>query len=139
MLERQSALGYDAEAFQTSKDRVEELRNEETKIRNLLHQAELDLQSLQTDFQQVEKSVAKIQEYHDRFGTRVQEYYREERLCEHLNDFKKHFFEANTGEVMRRTTQLLTHAITDQSILGVRFDKDEFQYLDAIGYSLVWR
>lgn len=138
LLERQSVLGYDAEAFQTSKDRVEELRKEETKIRNLLHQAELDLQSLQTDFQQVEKSVAKIQEYHDRFGTYVQEYYREERLCEHLNDFKKHFFEANTGEVMRRTTQLLTHAITDQSILGVRFDKDEFQYLDAsnIPYSV---
>ncbi len=138
LLERQSALGYDAEAFQTSKDRVEELRNEETKIRNLFHQAELDLQSLQTDFKQVEKSVAKIQEYHDRFGTHVQEYYREERLCEHLNEFKKHFFEANTGEVMRRTTQLLTHAITDQSILGVRFDKDEFQYLDAsnIPYSV---
>ena len=26
---------------------------------------------------------------------------------------------------------MLTHAITDQSLLGVRFEKDEFQYLDA--------
>ncbi len=32
---------------------------------------------------------------------------------------------------MRRTTELLMYAITDQSILGVKFDKDEFQYLDA--------
>lgn len=32
---------------------------------------------------------------------------------------------------MRRTTRLLIHAVTDQSILGVRFDKDELQYLDA--------
>src|SRR5207245_2922379 len=117
-----SALGYDAQAFQASKDLIEELRKNAIKIRDLLHQAELNLHRLQTDFQEVEKSVTKIQEYHDRFRTHVQEYYREERLCEHLNDFKKHFFEANTGEVMRRTTQLLMHAITDQSILGVRFD-----------------
>lgn len=131
LLERQSAIGYDDEAFQAAKDRLEELRKEDIEIRNQHHQAELDLQSLQTNLQQNAKSVAKIQEYRDRFSTHVREYYREERLCEHLNDFKKHFFEANTGEVMRRTTQLLTHAITDQSILGVRFDKDEFQYLDA--------
>ena len=52
-------------------------------------------------------------------------------MREHLEEFKKHFFEANTEEVMRRTTELLMHAITDQSILGVKFDRDEFQYLDA--------
>lgn len=138
LLQKQSALGYDVEAFWISKDLVEELRKDEIKIRDLLHQAELNLLRLRTDFQEVEKSVAKIQEYYDRFGTYIQEYYREERLCEYLNDFKKHFFEANTGEVMRRTTQLLTHAITDQSILGVRFNKDEFQYLDSsnIPYSV---
>lgn len=52
-------------------------------------------------------------------------------MREHLEEFKKHFFEANTEEIMRRTTELLMHAITDQSILGVKFERDEFQYLDA--------
>lgn len=138
LLQKQGALEYDDEAFQTSKAQIEEHRKKEINIRDLLHQAETNLHSLQNDFQEVVKSIAKMQKYYDRFGTHVQEHYKEERLCEHLNDFKKHFFEANTGEVMRRTTQLLAHAITDQSILGVRFDKDEFQYLDSssIPYSV---
>jgi exonuclease SbcC len=138
LLEMQGALGYNSEAFQAAKDQLEGFRKEEIALHDQLHQAQLALQNLETAFLQAQKRVKKIQEYHDRFDTYVREYYREERLSEHLDDFKKHFFEANTGEVIRRTTQLLSHAITDQSILGVRFEKDKFQYLDAsnIPYSV---
>ena len=131
VVEQQSSLGYDAKSFQTAKSLVEQLRERYTEIRDHLHQAELNLQNTRGEFQQVQRTVETLQEQHNRFWTYVQEYYKQEHLREHMEDFKKHFFEANTGEVMRRTTRLLMHAVTDQSILGVRFDKDEFQYLDA--------
>lgn len=131
LLEQQSALGYHPESYQTAKNHIEQLRERDTELRDQLYQAKLDLQNAQGEEQQLQKAVETLQEHHNRFCTYVREFYRQEHLREHMEDFKKHFFEANTGEVMRRTTRLLMHAVTDQSILGVRFDKDEFQYLDS--------
>jgi exonuclease SbcC len=131
LLKQQNALGYNIESYQTTKDLLEQLRARDVELRDLLLRAELDLQSVQLELRQAQKNVETLEENHNRFCTYVQEYYRQEHLREHLENFKKHFFEANTGEVMRRTTRLLMHAVTDQSILGVKFDKDEFQYLDA--------
>ncbi len=131
LLEQQTVLGYHPESYQVAKDLVEQLRERETEIRDQLHQAELDLQNARGELLQVRKAAETLQEHHNRFCTYVQEYNKQEHLRGFLEDFKKHFFEANTGEVMRRTTRLLMHAVTDQSILGVRFDKDELQYLDA--------
>ncbi len=131
LLEQQSALDYHSERYQVAKDRVEQLRKRETEIRDQLYQAELDLQNARGELLQVRKAAETLQEHHNRFCTYVQEYNKQEHLRGLLEDFKKHFFEANTGEVMRRTTRLLMHAVTDQSILGIRFDKDELQYLDA--------
>jgi exonuclease SbcC len=131
LLGQQRELGYSPESYQTAKDLVERLREEEREIRDRLHQAGLKLQSTKGELQWVQEALRTLQGSHDRFCTYVQEYYKQEHLREHLEAFKVHFFEANTGEVMRRTTRLLIHAVTDQSILGVRFDKDELQYLDA--------
>jgi DNA repair protein SbcC/Rad50 len=131
LLKQQSTLGYNAESYQTAKDLVEQLRARDAELREQLHNAELNLQSLQGELRQAQKTIETLEEQHNRFCTYVQEYYRQEHLRQHLENFKKHFFEANTGEVMRRATRLLMHAVTDQSILGIKFDKDEFQYLDA--------
>jgi len=134
LLEQQKALNYNPENFQFVKDLLIEAREKDIEIRGQLHEAELALKDAQSIFQQAQKDIETVQSNQNRLKTNVQEYYREERLHEHLEEFKKHFFEANTAEVMRRTTNLLMHAITDQSILGVKFERDEFQYLDT-GYS----
>jgi DNA repair exonuclease SbcCD ATPase subunit len=134
LLEQQKALNYNPENFQFVKDLLIEAREKDIEIRSQLHEAELALKDAQSIAQQAQKDIETAQSNQNRLRSYIQEYYKEERLREHLEEFKKHFFEANTGEVMRRTTELLMHAITDQSIQGVKFDRDEFQYLDA-GYS----
>ncbi len=134
LLEQQKALNYNPEHLQLVKDLLIEVGKTDIEIRSQLHEADLALKDAQLNTQEAQKDVESARSYHSRFSAYVQEYHKEERLREHLEEFKKHFFEANTEEVMRRTTELLMHAITDQSILGVKFDRDEFQYLDA-GYS----
>lgn len=131
LLEQQKALNYDPENLQLAKDLLIKAHEKDIEIRNQLQEAELALRDVQLIAQQAQKDVESVRSYHGRFRAYIQEYYREERLREHLEQFKKHFFETNTEEIMRRTTELLMHAITDQSILGVKFDRDEFQYLDA--------
>ncbi len=131
LLEQQKALNYNPESLQLAKDLLIKAHEKDIEIRSQLQEAELTLKDAQLIAQLAQKYVENARSYHSRFRTYVQGYYREECLREHLEEFKKHFFEANTEEVMRRTTDLLMHAITDQSILGVKFDRDEFQYLDA--------
>jgi DNA repair exonuclease SbcCD ATPase subunit len=129
--EQQADIGYDLDSFQTAKAELDQANEQHKRLQNDLHQAELDLQSVQMTAQQAIEKVEKTCNYLGRFRVDVQEYAREEQLRIYLEDFKKHFFEANTQEVIQRTTQLLLHAVTDQSILGVKFDKNEFQYIDA--------
>ena len=134
LLEQQKALNYNPENLQLAKDLLIEVGETDIEIRSQLHEAELALKNSQLNAKEAQRDVESARSYHSRLSAYILEYYREECLREHLEEFKKHFFEANTEEVMRRTTELLMHAITDQSILGVKFDRDEFQYLDA-GYS----
>ncbi|GLV54333.1 putative DNA double-strand break repair Rad50 ATPase [Dictyobacter sp. S3.2.2.5] len=129
--EQQSTLNYDSERFETAKIQLEQLRRQTESKQGQLHQSQIDCISVQSLADKEQKDFDAMQSQHYRFGTYVQEHIREEHLQNHLEEFKKHFFEANTEEVMRRTTELLMHAITDQSILGVRFDGDILQYLDA--------
>ena len=131
LLEQQKALNYNPENLQLTKDLLIKVGKIDIEIRSQIHEAELVLKDAQSNAQEAQKDIESARSYHSRFRAYIQEYHREESLGEHLEEFKKHFFEANTEEVMRRTTELLMHAITDQSILGVKFDRDEFQYLDA--------
>lgn len=131
LLEHQRVLNYNPENLQLAKDLLIKAHQKESELRSQLQETELALKDVQLIAQQAQKNVKSVQSSHRRFRTYIQEYYREERLREYLEEFKKHFFEANAEEVMKRTTELLMHAITDQSILGVKFDRDEFQYLDA--------
>ncbi len=131
LLEQQQQLRYTPEAFQATKDALRKANEELGRIQEQLHKEELALREAKSSVRGAQEGMEKAQSYHNRFGICVREYYREERLREHLEEFKKHFFAANTDEVMRRTTELLMHAITDQSILGVKFEGEELQYLDA--------
>lgn len=131
LLEQQEQLHYTPETFQATKDALRKANEELGRIQEQLHKEELSLREAKSIVQSAQEGMEKAQLYHNRFETSVREYYREERLREHLEEFKKHFFAANTDEVMRRTTELLMHAITDQSILGVQFEGEELQYLDA--------
>ncbi len=131
LLEQQKALNYSPKNLQLAKDFLTKVGNADIEIRSQLHEAELRLKDIQSNAKEAQQDVENARTYHSRFKNYIEEYYKEERLREHLEEFKKHFFEANTEEVMKRTTELLMHAITDQSILGVKFDRDDFQYLDA--------
>jgi exonuclease SbcC len=131
LLEQQCAVGYQPEAHQAAREHLDHVTQEASQKREQYQQAKFALQQAQMNLESAGEKIERIQRDFNRFETCVQEYYREETLRGHLEEFKKHFFAANTEEVIQRTTRLLMHAITDQSILGVQFDKDEFQYIDA--------
>lgn len=129
--EQQCAVDYHPETHQAAQEHLDDIARQASEIQTQYQQAMLTLQKAQMKVQSTGEKIERIEGDRNRFETSVQEYYQEETLRGHLEEFKKHFFAANTQEVIQRTTRLLMHAITDQSILGVQFDKDEFQYLDA--------
>ena len=131
--QQQTELGYQPELHQAAKEALEAQQADlaQTKQEQITAQAEFE--QARANVQQAKQILARAIDHHDRFETSVQEFYKEDRLYTLLDEFKKHFFEANTKEVFTRTTQLLQHAITDQSILGIQFDGQNLSYLDASG------
>lgn len=128
---QQSTIGYDPDTFQTVKNTLSAAQTEETTIRTALTDAQTINLNTQLEAQRAVEALERAEQQYNRFTEAVKEYQNEERLRTLLEDFKKHFFAANTEEVTRRTSRLLLHAITDQSILGIRFDGNELYYIDA--------
>ena len=128
---QQAAVGYDADTFQTAKDELSAALAEDTTLNNELTNARLADSNAQLAAHMACEALERANQQHDRFTEVVEEFQKDERLCSLLENFKKHFFAANTEEVTRRTSRLLLHAITDQSILGIKFDGDELYYIDA--------
>lgn len=128
---QQVAVGYDAGAFQAAKDELGAALTEDTNLKNELTNARLADSNAQLAVHRAGEALERANQQHDRFTEVVEEFQKDERLCSLLENFKKHFFAANTEEVTRRTSRLLLHAITDQSLLGIKFDGDELYYIDA--------
>lgn len=133
LLQQQMELGYQPEQhiearkqMQTAQESLSELQKKQITAQGIFDEA-------QANSKQAKSALSRAIDHHDRFETSVQEFYKEDRLYTLLDEFKKHFFEANTREVFTRTTHLLQHAITDQSILGIQFEGQNLSYLDASG------
>jgi DNA repair exonuclease SbcCD ATPase subunit len=131
--QQQVELGYQSEVHQAAQKDLDTQQTTlaETKQEQIVAQAKFE--QARASARQAKQTLAWAIDHHDRFETSVREFYKEDRLYTLLDEFKKHFFEANTKEVFIRTTQLLQHAITDQSILGIQFDGQNLSYLDASG------
>ena len=128
---QQAIIGYDPDTFEAAKNELSAALAEDTTLKNDLADARLADLNAQLEAQRAVEAMERANQQHDRFTEVVKEFQQDERLCSLLENFKKHFFAANTEEVTRRTSRLLLHAITDLSILGIKFDGDELYYIDA--------
>jgi DNA repair exonuclease SbcCD ATPase subunit len=128
---QQTSLGYDAKTFQSVKEALNEMRSQAVEIQDELKRVQSALLQAQWHAQTTQEAAARAETYVGLFSVAVRDFQKEKRLHMLLEDFKKHFFAANSQEVVRRTAQLLLHVITDQSILGIKFEGNEFYYLDA--------
>ena len=126
-----AAIGYDPDLFQQTQKNLQEAHRQAQQIQSnldqalkLLHETQLNEQSLRRDGELAKQEYVRFQEA-------FTEYQHEERLLVLMDDFKKHFFAANTQEVAQRTAELLRDAVTDQSILGIQFDPKGLFYRDG--------
>jgi exonuclease SbcC len=126
-----AAIGYDPDLFQQTQKNLQEAHRQAQQIQSsldqalkLFHETQLNEQSLRRDGELAKQEYVRFQEA-------FTEYQHEERLLVLMDDFKKHFFAANTQEVAQRTAELLRDAVTDQSILGIQFDPKGLFYRDG--------
>lgn len=129
--QEQAAVGYDPDALKAVDDALSKARTDLLNIQELLSASKTKLANAQKDADLAASARKRAEQQYNRFVEAVKEFHYEDQLHVLLEDFKKHFFVANTEEIARRTTQLLLHAVTDQSILGIQFDSNEVYYLDA--------
>jgi len=126
------AVGYDPEqhraAEQAHDDAVECLARAQRYVDN----AGLHIKACQAQVQQAGEAVSKAEGYWEQCTEALAAFQREDHLLVLLSEFKDHFFTANTQQVAQRTSELLRHAISDGTILGVQFDEQHrLQYLDG--------
>lgn len=131
LTQEQAAVGYDNTAHQTAHAEHAAAMNEASNVERKLTDANKALSERQSVTERVRKALERSMQLRDRFADAVKIFQREDRLFTFLSEFQEHFFTANVGRVVERATQLLRHAVTDQSILGIRFDHDSLVYLDA--------
>lgn len=131
-VDKQSNIGYDPEAHRGAKESLSNAQNKLNKeVLPQLNQAGIHLTSCEANARQAGDKLGQAKKYQKQFAEAVFEFQREDRLYSLLGDFQTDFFAANTNKVAQRARQLLLHAITDQSILGIQFDGDNLYYLDA--------
>ncbi|HEU5378429.1 MAG TPA: SMC family ATPase, partial [Ktedonobacteraceae bacterium] len=95
----QTQLGYQPEQHQAIKKAMQEAQEHLAELREQHTTAQQDFNEAKNAHLAARQAVAIAIDHHDRFETSVQEYYKEDRLYTLLDEFKKHFFEANTREV----------------------------------------
>jgi DNA repair exonuclease SbcCD ATPase subunit len=131
LTQEQVAVGYDSTAHQSARDEHTAAMKEANNAERDLNDAKLGLSKRQSATEHVRAALERGIQFQTRFANAVQAFQREDHLFTFLSEFQEHFFTANVGRVVERATQLLRHAVTDQSILGIRFDHDRLVYLDA--------
>jgi exonuclease SbcC len=128
----QAAVGYNSAAHQSARAEHISAMHEASNVERKLTDANKELSACQSATERVREALACSMQLRDRFADVVKAFQREDRLFTFLSEFQKHFFTANVSRVVERATQLLRHAVTDQSILGIYFDDhDSLVYLDA--------
>jgi DNA repair protein SbcC/Rad50 len=131
LTQEQTAVGYDSASHQSVRDEYIAAMNEANNVERNLTNANQELSNQHLALARVRDALERAVQLQGRFADAVKAFQREDRLFTFLSEFQEHFFTANVGRVVERATQLLRHAVTDQSILGLRFDRDSLVYLDA--------
>ncbi|MCQ3976140.1 MAG: hypothetical protein DPW09_22155 [Anaerolineae bacterium] len=132
LVEKQSNIGYDPEVHRGAKESLSNTQDQLNKVvLPQLNQAGIHLTNCEANARQARDKLRQVKKYQKQFAEGVIEFQREDRLYSLLSDFQTDFFATNTKKVAQRARQLLLHAITDQSILGIQFDGDNLYYLDA--------
>ena len=129
--EQYRALGFDDDLFEHIQGELREAQECAATIREELTAARSHAELAHFETLRALQAERQASAYLTRFTEMVSEEQQEEQLASLLKAFMKSFFAANTQAVTQRTSQLLLHAITDHSILGIRFDGSELVYLDA--------
>ncbi len=128
---QQAAVQYDSEAHQKAHENLKEVQDKLMALGEKIRQTERTLDQQNHAVEQAGKAVNHAIQRQTELAEALATFYREDRLTILLSEFQKHFFTASTQQVARRAAQLVLHAVTDQSILGIEFDNHGLFYLDA--------
>jgi DNA repair protein SbcC/Rad50 len=131
LVQQQQAIGYDSVTYKDALDIYEQAQRSYQETCDQLHEVTLHLKESQTRAKQAAQLLETAERLQREFKDCINEFHREDRLLLLLNDFQRYFFAINTTHVAERATELVQHAVTDQSILGLEFDEDELKYRDA--------
>lgn len=129
--QEQATVGYDVDAHKCAKDARAVAQGKLSETLKCLDAARKTVTDCLVVARQAQDAYEGAKRRHEQFQEAVHGFHREDRLHALLCEFQEYFFVANTARVAQRARQLLLHAVTDQSILGVEFDRDELFYLDA--------
>jgi DNA repair exonuclease SbcCD ATPase subunit len=129
---RQSEIGYDPTAHEAATQAFSDAEKTLSETKAKLQGAKLETERRTATAQKEGEAVERAERVRRRLEDDIAEFWREDRLLTLLGDFLNYFFEANTKRVSQRASELILHAVTDGSILGVEFDEQgRLYYLDA--------
>jgi DNA repair protein SbcC/Rad50 len=131
LTQQQATVGSDSAAHQSARAEHTAVMNKANNVEQKLTDANKELIARQSATERIREALGCSMQLRDRFAEAVKAFQREDRLFTFLSKFQEHFFTANVGRVVERAAQLLQHAVTDWSILGLHFDPDNLVYLDA--------
>jgi DNA repair exonuclease SbcCD ATPase subunit len=131
LTQAQVAVEYDSATHEHDRQEHTAAVNTANDVERNLTNANQKLSQHQLASERDRDALERAIQLQDRFADAAKAFQREDHLFTFLSEFQEHFFTANVGRVVERATQLLRHAVTDQSILGIRFDHDSLVYLDA--------
>jgi len=129
---KQTQLNYSEKDHKAAEAAVETAQNSFNNAITEWYKAETSHKDRQGEEGDAGKNLERTKKLHKAFGELVEEFYRQDKLLELMEQFEKQYFVNNTAKVAERASDLLRYAITDQTILGIKFNrKQELEYLDA--------
>lgn len=131
LTEARDRIGYDPAAHANVIDELQKNQRELNEWASKLTACEIEASNYRRDVETAENQERRASELLASFRHALEVSQREDKLTELLESFQTHFFGACVERVVQRTHDLVLRAVTDQSILGVRFEGDDLFYLDA--------
>lgn len=131
LLRDQNQVGYDSYAHDKAKQELEEAQGQVNSLERELSRSKAAKSNAAMAAEAAKEKVDQARRLQSGLRDALSAFQREDKLSELLEGFQAHFFGACVEHVVQRTRDLVLHAVTDQSILGIRFEGDDLFYLDA--------
>ncbi len=131
LLARQAATGHEPATHQRAEEALVEAKQEEQRAQAQVVKAQGRCPELELAAAQAHRGMERAEQCATSFSECLLAFQSEDRLHTLLSDFQAHFFTATTQKVTQRARDLMLRAVTDQSILGLKFDGEDLYYLDA--------